>query len=271
MNEVVIAVSFEPQPVLEGPRLMTSLNKILAKFPKVDELVPYDMPLEQPFEEQVFRPPAPPIQFISTPNLQRRYWFTKEGPNAPLLLQIQSNYFAVNWRHQEGELYPGFDRLNAEFDECFTSFQEVVDILGGPPLRAAQVELTYINILQPDKLWGGIQDLHKVVNVTVPEMNSFEQFNLAYSQPVKTESGAFFGRLHTVVSSGFQPKAELEEFRPVRMADLVPVINILITARSGKIAEGVPLRERFERAHDAVTKSFKSLTTEEARKNWGLL
>lgn len=273
VNEVVISISFESQPVLEGPRLMASLSKILAEFPKVDEVVPYEMPVEQPFEEQVPRPAVPQIKFVGTLNVQRRYWFTTDEPNAPLLLQVQSNYFAVNWRRQEGgDFYPGFDRLRAKFDQYLASFQAAIVNQGGLPLRATQIELTYINILRPDGLWGTIQDLRKIVNVSIPGMSRFEQLNLAYSEPVKVESGAFFGRLHAAVSTGFQPKVELGEFRPLSTADLVPVINISITARSGKISEGVAtVSERFERAHDAVTESFKSLTTDEARKNWGLL
>lgn len=273
VNEVVISISFESQPLLEGPRLMASLSKILAEFPKVDEVIPYEMPVEQPFEEQVPRPSVPQIHFVGMPNVQRRYWFTTDEPNAPLLLQVQYNYFAVNWRRQEGgDFYPGFDGLRAKFDRYFTSFQEAIVSQGGLPLRPTQIELTYINILRPDELWGGIQDLHRVVKVSIPGMSSFEQLNVAYSKPVKSESDGFFGRLHTAVSTGFQSKVELGEFRPLRTADLIPVINISITARSGKISEGAAtVSERFERAHDAVTESFKSLTTEEARKNWGLL
>lgn len=273
VNEVVISVSFESQPVLEGPRLMASLSKVLAEFPKVEEVVPYEMPVEQPFEEQVPRLAVPQIQFVGTPNVRRRYWFTADESNAPLLLQVQSNYFAVNWRRQEGgDFYPGFDHLRAKFNQYLASFQAAIVGQGGLPLRASQIELTYINILRPDGLWGTIQDLRKIVNVSISEMDNFEQLNLAYSKSVKVEPGAFFGRLYVAVSTGFQSKAELEEFRPLRTADLVPVINISITARSGKIGEGVAtVSERFERAHDAVTESFKSLTTEEARKNWGLL
>lgn len=177
--------------------------------------------MEQPFEEQVPRAAVPQIQFVHTPDVQRRYWFTTDEPSAPLLLQVQSDYFAVNWRRQEdGDFYPGFDRLRAKFDQHLTSFQAAIVSQGGLPLRATQIELTYINILRPDGLWGAIQDLHKVVNLCIPEMGSFEQLNLAYSKPVEAESGTFFGRLHTAVSTGFQPKAELGEFRPLRTADL---------------------------------------------------
>jgi uncharacterized protein (TIGR04255 family) len=97
VNEVVISISFQPQPVLEGPRLLIGLSRILADFPQVTEVPPYGMPAEQPFEEQVLQPAVPQIQFVSSPQTQRRYWLT-ESESSSLLLQIQSNYFALNWR-----------------------------------------------------------------------------------------------------------------------------------------------------------------------------
>lgn len=271
VNEVVISISFEPQPVLEGPRLMAGLGQIMVEFPKVDEVFPYEIPTEQPCEEQILRPARPQIQFVSTTHVQRRYWFTT-AEASPLLLQVQSNYFALNWRRQEGgDCYPGFERLKEKFDQYLAVFQEAVIRQGGGPLKTMQIELTYINIIRPDEVWGSIQDLSKVVDVKIPGMSRFEQLNLAYSEPVRTDSGGFFGRLHTAVATGFQPKVETAEFRPLNTADMIPVINLSITTRSGKIDEDATVvSKRFDRAHDAVIDSFKRLTTEEARRNWGL-
>jgi uncharacterized protein (TIGR04255 family) len=272
VNEVVISISFQPQPVLEGPRLLIGLSRILADFPQVTEVAPYEMPAEQPPEEQVLQPAVPRIQFINSPQPQRRYWLTT-SESSPLLLQIQSNYFAINWRRQEGgEDYPGFERLREIFHHYLSLFEEAAISQGGKPLTASQLELTYINILRPDELWGATKDLSRVINLNVPGMDQFEQLNLAYSEPVWTESGSFYGRLHAAVATGYQPKAELAEFRPLNITDLIPIINLSITTRSARLAESTAyVSQRFDLAHDAATEAFKRLTTDVARRNWGLL
>jgi len=59
---------------------------------------------------------------------------------------------------------------------------------------------------------------------------------------------------------------------PLRAPDVIPVINVSLTGRSGEIDERVAgLARRFEPAHDAVTEAFKGLTTDAARRSWGLL
>jgi uncharacterized protein (TIGR04255 family) len=272
VNEVVISVSLQPQPVVESPRLLVGLGRILADFPQVTEVLPYEMPAEQPFEEQVLQPAAQRIQIVSSPPTQRRYWLTASD-SSPLLLQVQSNYFALNWRRQEDdEDYPGFDRLTERFQRYLSLFEEAVISQGGKPLRASQLELTYINILRPDGLWGGTKDLPRVINLNIPGMDRFEQLNLAYSEPVKTHLGSFYGRLHAAVSTGYLPKAEPAELRPLRAPDLVPIINLSITTRSARFEKGTKaVGQRFGPAHDAITDAFKRLTTDAARRKWGLL
>ncbi len=272
VNEVVISISFQSQPALEGPRLILGLSRILADFPQVSEVPSYEMPAEQPLEEQVLQPAIPQIKFVSPPQMQSRYWFTGAKPG-PLLLQIQSNYFALNWRRQEGdEYYPGFEQLLENFQRYLGFFQKAMIDQGSGPLTVTQLELTYINILHPDELWGRTRDLPRVIDLNVPGMDQFEQLNLAYSEPVRTESGSFYGRLHAAVATGYKPKTEPAEFRPLSTSDLIPVINLSITTRSSRLSESIgSISVRFDPAHDAVTRAFKRLTTEDARRNWGLL
>jgi uncharacterized protein (TIGR04255 family) len=272
VNEVVISISFQPQPVLEGPRLLIGLGRILEDFPQITEVPLYEMPTEQPFEEQVLQPTVPQIQFISSPQTQRRYWLT-ESQSSSFLLQVQSNYFALNWRRLEGgEYYPGFERLRDKFGHYLRMFESAIITEDGKPLRISQLELTYINLLRPDGVWGGIKDLSRVVKLDVPGIEHFEQLNLAYSEPVRTESGSFYGRLHAAVATGYLPKTEPAELRSLRTPDLIPIINLSITARSARLDQNAKdVSQHFDTAHDAATAAFKRLTTEDARRNWGLL
>jgi len=272
VNEVVISISFQPQPVLEGPRLLIGLDRILEDFPQITEVSPYEMPAEHPFEEQVLQPTVPQIQFISSPQTQRRYWLT-ESKSSSLLVQIQSNYFALNWRRLEGGAhYPGFELLREKFGHYLSLFESATISKGGKPLTVSQLELTYINLLRPDELWGATKDLPRVINLSVPGMERFEQLNLAYSEPVWTDPGSFYGRLHAAVATGYLPKTEPAELRPLRTPDLIPIINLSITTRSARLDQSVEdVGQHFDVAHDAVTGAFRSLTTEDARRNWGLL
>lgn len=251
--------------------MMVGLSQILAEFPQVNEVPPYEMVVERPFEEQVLQPAIPQIQFVGSPQMQRRYWFT--NPESPaLLLQVQNNYFALNWRRQEGDdYYPGFDFLRARFEHYLAVLQDSVLKQDGEALKISQIEITYINILRPDGLWGSIRDVESVIAVQMPEVGDFEQVNVAYSTSVSDEHGSFYGRLHAAVSTGYQPKAEPAELRPLNMRDLVPVINLSITVRSAKIDTTTGrVAHRFDIAHDVITETFKSITTNRAHDVWGL-
>lgn len=273
VNEVVISASFEPQVALDGPRLMVGLSDILAEFPDVIEMPPYEMATELPTDEQVLQPPVPRIQFISAPKMQRRLWFTKTDEPA-LLVQTQSNYLALNWRRQDEEVeYPGFEDLLDRFSYYLSVVEAACIRSGGQRLALSQIEITYINILKPDGVWGSFRDINQVVAVQVSDMEKFEHFNLGYAQAIEdSESGAFLGRVHVAVSTGYQPKIIAEnELHPLSLRDMSPVLNLSITARSGKLSELVDtISPRFELAHSAVDRAFRKITTEAARQNWGL-
>jgi uncharacterized protein (TIGR04255 family) len=271
VNEVVISVSFDSQPVLEGPRLLVGLREIMAEFPQVTEVQPYETATELPFEEQVLLPTIPQIQLLASPPTAHRYWFTRENDEA-LLLQIQSNYFALNWRRREGDkLYPGFDVLLERFSHYLARLEAAVLEQGGEPLAVSQIELTYINLLHPDEQWGSPRDVGKVVSLLVPSVDNLDQLNVSYSESVTDDSGAFYGRTHTGVSTGYRPKVQPDQLRPLEIRDMTPIINISFTVRSGRLNETIEsVAYRFSLAHDAITDTFKSITTDAARNNWGL-
>jgi uncharacterized protein (TIGR04255 family) len=272
VNEVVLAASFEPQSVLDGPRLMVGLSDILTELPSISEVPPYEMPEELAFADQVLQPAALKVQFVASNQVQRRVWFT-DSHDPAFLVQAQSNYFALNWRRQNDEhLYPGFEVLQEKFRHYFSMLQTGCIRQGGIPLQVTQIEVTYINILQPDVTWQTFRDLENIVSVRAPEMSQAEQLNFAYSRSIEDEVGSFFGRLHAAVATGYQPKARSEaELRPLSVQDLSPVVNLSVTARSGKIKASAETVEGFlDTAHEAATSAFKILSTDQALANWGL-
>lgn len=273
VNEVVVSISFERQAVLEGPRFLIGLSDVLAAFPQVTEVPPYEMPEEQPFEDQILRPAVPQIKLVGPSQLvPHRYWLTAEEPGA-LLLQVQADYFALNWR-RESEVandYPGHESLLQAFAENLTRFQRGVFKLGGSELQINRLELTYINILKPDGLWGDIGDLRKVIALDVAGLDDVEQLNFTYSRPITVANGAFYGRLHVAVATGYQPKVEPIEPGPLRAAEVIPVINLSLTARTARIdSNAADIEPRFTPAHEAVTDAFRGLATQAALNSWSL-
>jgi uncharacterized protein (TIGR04255 family) len=207
VNEVIISVSFKPQAVLEGPRLMVGLTGVLEELPKVDEVPPYTMAEELPFEDQALSPSLPQIQFVGIQQLQRRLWFT--NPDSPeLLLQAQSDYLALNWRRQDdGQSYPGFESLKAEFLRYMAIVSEACEQRGGNALEAKRAEITYINLLKPDSVWGNFGELDKVVTLALPQGRAVEQLNAAYSRTIEDEAGSFlwappYRCCHSVAAKG---------------------------------------------------------------------
>ena len=273
VSEVVVSISFDAQPQSTGPQLIMSLPDLVATYPSVQEQPPYEMPEELPPEEEVLKPAIPEFNFAVGPmQMDRRYWLSADTPD-PFLLQAQSNYFALNWRDQGRRFeYPGFDSIEVDFKRYLSTFEQAIIGRGGEPLRIKQVEVTYINTLRPDNAWQDVNQFENVIQLNYADLAGSEQINLAYSTSVLGDTGAFSGRVHTALQTGYEPGQVDLAPRPLTRADLVPIINISITTRSAQIKVGVnDLGAHLRIAHDATIKAFRSLVTDAALWNWGLV
>ncbi|MGH3623483.1 MAG: TIGR04255 family protein [Sciscionella sp.] len=273
VTEVILSIAFESQQCLVGPQLLMTLRDLTAQYSQVEERSPYEMPQEFPTENQLIRPAGPTFRIIGPSAVpQQRYWLT-DPSNDSILLQVQSNYLAINWRKtKNSSVYPGFKELLASFKKIFKNMQNSAIGNGGAELKIQQAEISYINIIRPDALWSTHKDIAKVLKVTSPVLTDVEQLNMAYTKPLRDSSGDFVGRLRSAVETGYATRQEDIPINEVVYADLVPIINITTSVRSTMF--GQPDIDSalgfFDHAHDEAGKSFHSLASEAALENWGL-
>ena len=125
------------------------LARQLAKagFSKIEERPGYEAPAESfgPASEQS----GLSLELLSGPP-PIRYWFSNEAGDE--LLQIQSNWFAANWRKvaPAGEYGRWESRWDA-FQRWITVFAGVVS---DGKLDFDQVEVTYVNHIEPEEVWS---------------------------------------------------------------------------------------------------------------------
>lgn len=260
VNEVVLSIAFPRNEALSGPFVGATLGDLLKKYPKVEQQAPYEMPLEFPLAKGTVGVASPQGQFtFSMQPPEPRYWFISEDEIG--LIQVQSNYLAYNWRRRhETQNYPGYERLEETFRSLKEELFSVMERAGHKPVRPSQAELTYINIISPNELWSSHREMARIIDLRFPESTEAERVGLSYSKEVLDERGNFSGRIHVVV----QPA--------VNLTSGGPVINLTATARSGILNEDEPesYSTFMQLAHDRITDSFKSLTTEDARRVWGI-
>lgn len=270
-----MSISFDEQDVLAGPKLLVALRQLTSRYPEIEEQLPYEMPDELPTKSQLIRPPRPNFQFIGPGGpTKRRYWLTESGSKS-ILVQVQSDYFAVNWRSSpDGQRYPGFARLKEIFFETLTLLNETVTGSGGADLVIRQAELAYINVIKPETDFVDRSFLSEYLDVTAPFLGSLEQLNFTYTRSVENSEGSFFGRSYTAIQTAYQIKS-LSSLAHIDLSadlELDPILNVNISVRSARHKDlGMEdLAEVFEQAHAEATNSFRSVTTVAAQKSWGL-
>jgi uncharacterized protein (TIGR04255 family) len=264
VNEVVYSIGFERKASLVPPRLGVALTDLIARYPNTEVQQPYDMPLELPLEKQPTAVVAPRIDFLGVDQLNIRYWLI--SPDEVEVVQLQPNYLATNWRRRRPDQpYPGYAALRQRFAETYDQVNRAVLAQQEEPVRPRQVELTYVNILQPDSLWQHHGEAHQVVRVQFEDVADYEQLSFAYTRglpgPHGQGSDGFVGRMYVNV----QPAVDIGRHRPA--------INLTLTVRSAPLDPQTlqAALEFFETAHTAITRAFRSITTEQARRVWGLL
>jgi len=259
VNEVVVSIAFPHNRALSGPFLGASVGGLMQRYPNVQQQPPYEMPVELPPKKGT--PGAiPQVQlFLSTQALEPRFWLVSEDEIA--LVQIQANYLAYNWRRRrEGQIYPGFESLVESFEQLKNEVEDGVRRGGNEPLRPAQAEVTYINIVSPSDLWSGHSEMARVLAVDFAELEKAEQFSIAYSKQLVDSSGAFVGRVHVAATPA------------IEVSNGGPAINLTLTARSGNLDTGETTAgiDFIKLAHEHIRESFRSLTTDAARRRWGV-
>ncbi len=250
--EAVLAVAFDALPltVVGLSRVYEKLFR--ADFPR-DEEQPYlRMPVER-FDEI---PSIPTLSFEMTEVLPPpRLWFLNESGTE--LVQLQRDWFARNWRSQEGVTaeYPHYKKLRGHFDSHLRAFSRYLDQEGKLSLQPTQCEITYINhIATADVL--GLPDILSTVNrpAGLPEAET-TQFA---SQYLITNEGTNVGRFHAAATPA------------VRKTDKTPLTVLTLTARGNPVGDGVDGVLKFlDLGHDWANRAFNALTRPAMHERWG--
>ncbi|MHA6762186.1 TIGR04255 family protein [Streptacidiphilus sp. PAMC 29251] len=186
-----------------------------------------------------------------------RYWLTSDDGSE--VLQVQSDYLALNWKRGEGHIpYSRYESVR----ERFAAFLNETDrglVQVGEGVRPLRAELTYVNLIEPNGIWPRMSDGHKLFTLSPESIGDYEQFSFTFSRALIADSETY-GRLHV----GMNPMQD--------WAKAEPLWNFTITARSLPFAdESIGSALLFlDRAHEAANKAFRQTVTNEALRLWGL-
>ena len=257
VNEVVLAVSFEPLPLLNSVQFLRLWTEHFPNLPRVEEQPPYAPPVERFGRAGML----PNIRVALGPGTGR-YWFV--NPEGTELVQIQRDWFARNWRKVTGEdVYPHFDSLHEAFERDFNRLEEFIAEAELGDLRPTQCEVTYINTIDRRGQWDVHGDAPKVFTVLRDLQAAFlpsaedETFGLRFLITRDADDRPL-GRLNVQCQPAYT-SAEQDE--------AVFVLNL--TARGAPLDGSTAGVHAFMRiGHEWIVRGFTDLTTAHMHAAW---
>ncbi len=244
INEIVCGIRFNPIELLQSGHLGILWQKIRHDFPKTEDqnLI---APISQDDIGKIDKPPLP------------RVWFIHRNDNE--LVQVQRNRFHYNWRErEEGDVYPGYEKVINNFISYLTLFQEflIEENLGN--LTIKDYELTYIDLIPQGHGWENLGDLE----IVFPNLLSFSRQDI-FSTNVKVINWQTIldlpdglGELSIAIRSA------------QRKTDNQRLIHIETKALSKGQSQSI--RTWFDAAHSNITEAFSNLVSPEIQeKFWG--
>ena len=257
VKEVVIAARFKRAnrySILALGEIAQQMEA--AGFSKIEEQPSYEAPAEEfgPTNEQngmslrLLPGPAP-----------IRYWFSNDDGDE--LLQVQSNWFAANWKKTAPSAE--YKRWRPRWDDFQRWLTVVSAAISEGELDFDQVEVTYINHIEPDNVWTHHGEAAKVFKSLALAQGEFlgvpEQCtaNLQYLINADTGEENVSGRLHVSISPGF------------RRPEGTPIFVMNLTARGGPTGSGIEGIQGFaEVAHEWIVRGFTDLTSDAMHDAW---
>lgn len=258
VTEVVLAVAFAEAPSLTVAHLGHFwFTELRAELPDIEEQPPYEPPIES------LGAPAPAVlsfRFLAGPPSPRLWAKSADGT---MLLQLQRNWIAFNWKDAPGSTqpYPRWAAIEERLLRYLRRLEEFCQREGlGSPVPI-QVEVSYINSIGSGVQWHDHGDLHKVLTVVAPSQGLLagaETTQLATAFRIRDEHDQVRGRLHVTAQPAFD------------VATNRPVLVLTLTARGAPhpaTEDGVLSFLRL--GHEWIVKGFTSLTTEPMHQEWG--
>lgn len=256
VTEVVIGSRFQPSAGYS----LVSMGLLAARlgdagFLTVEERPGYDAPTER------FGPGAEvnqiSLEFLTGPP-PTRYWFLNASGDE--LLQLQPDWLAANWRKVAPEA--AYGRWASRW-EAFSRWIDRVEDAVAPEtgLDHNQIEVTYVNHIEPAGVWVDHSDAAKVFTFQTNATGSFlgapEEQRADIKYVMRDDEGRPIGRLHVSTVPGFlRSRSE-------------PVFLMNLTARGRPIGSGREGIRRFAAlGHEWIVRAFADLTTDAMHTAW---
>jgi uncharacterized protein (TIGR04255 family) len=261
VSEVVAGVAFTTLGA-EGVATVSGFWRDVARdaFPDFQVQPPYT-PIVEQFSGSPGRPAIPLAFQMISGYPPPRFWAI--GDDGQYLLQLQSDWFACNWRRVRPEdEYDRWDSRRAAFREWYQRLAAYVDDRTGKTLDPLQCEVTYINNITPTGKFQAHADFGEVFNLRMSDVAyPPEQFSTSvrYSVPSPSDPDRQVGRLHVDINAALDQKNQS-----------IYVMNLTVRGEpEGKSVEHV--LSFLDLGRRVIDEAFVSLTTAEMQAEWGRL
>lgn len=246
----MLSVGFQRLPITVV-QLGDLWNAFRQRFPIVEQMPVYNMPTEA-----FGQPPARPtisLELVGGVPLPR-LWFV--DPAGAQLIQVQSDWFARNWRRMEGGgEYPRYPALSDAFIDDLTRFRAYLSSQG-LDITPTQCGVTYIDhIVLPEH--GGLASVLSFGAAGADQFGLRPEGEALATDYVLEHDGTRVGRLHMVANTA------------TRHVDGKSIVVLNITVR------GVPLGDDLDGViafqdwgREWAWKAFTSVIRSEVQHSW---
>jgi len=259
VNEVVLSVAFDRPQRLSSAHIGNFWHtRLREELPDVEEQPPYNRPIE--ILTDAPSPQALNFQLLDRPPPPRLWAKNSDGTR---LVQMQSDWFAFNWRDAPGvdQEYVRWPTIEAEFVRHFATFQDYLAIEDLGAISARQCEVTYINQIRPvEGVWSNHSQMDQVTTL-LGSAGDFlpgpETSQLTTAYRIRDGDGAVRGRLHVTIQPTF------------RIEDNEPAVIMTLIARGAPADESEEAIIAFLRlGHEWIVQGFAALTTGKMHSAW---
>jgi uncharacterized protein (TIGR04255 family) len=255
--EVVLSVQFEALAHFRTAQVGLLWQKFRQQFPKLGE----EPPIPPAIERFGTSPVRIGIRFetFEVPPLARVLFINETEDQ---LIQVQPGRFLHNWRkNKDVTPYPRYGVICGAFLAELAIFQQFVNDENLGAVQINQCEITYVNHIEPESVWGNHGDARKILRLFAEEPNlEFlphpEDVALQMKHTIRLD-GNIVGRLHTSLQPGW------------RKVKSTPIYVLELTARGAPIGTGiVGAKAFFDIGHEWIVRGFKDMTTSTMHLAW---
>ncbi len=253
LAETVLGAQFKPSPELINSVLALYWGGLGSEWQQVQEVSPLELQHER-FGDQQGWARLGEVRISVSQELALRLRINNAKNSR--MIQVQNGRFHYNWRQTEGETYPKFPAINAEFEKSLRGFESFISGRGIPRLQYDQWEVTYVDIIRQGTVWTEPSDWPRMFSgLPLPKVQSLSPEMFSYGLTFEIEP--HLGRLHLKIAHGFLGKP----------AENVRVIRLELTAR-GPVSTSLSVSAGLDLGRSCIVRTFDAITSAECHRHW---